>query len=106
MKLYDGVELGTSSDVYKYFNHVIELDFLRYHLRQDLEPQTISMLILGFNQTPEQFVSPSMETIEMVVKAVDAQMQVDKETEDNEVRLVGLSHHGHMGLKTQFSAIS
>ena len=49
MKLYDGVELGSQSDVYKYFNHIIDLDFLRYHLRQDLEPQTISTLILGFN---------------------------------------------------------
>eukprot|EP00349_Pseudokeronopsis_sp_Brazil_P001042 CAMPEP_0202964984 /NCGR_PEP_ID=MMETSP1396-20130829/9115_1 /ASSEMBLY_ACC=CAM_ASM_000872 /TAXON_ID= /ORGANISM="Pseudokeronopsis sp., Strain Brazil" /LENGTH=96 /DNA_ID=CAMNT_0049687555 /DNA_START=833 /DNA_END=1123 /DNA_ORIENTATION=- len=95
MKLYDYVEINNPDYVHRYFQHVVELDFMRFHLRQDLEDKTIANFIRAFNETPEEFQSPPLETIEMLVQTVDDQMKVDEEQQTAKPSSSGLklAHH-------------
>lgn len=61
---------------------MLVLDFMKYHQRaQPLLTETINGLIKAFNETPENFGSPSDETVSEVIRLVETQMELDEHNE-------------------------
>ena len=67
----------------QYFDHFINLEFMRFSERKPIEDETIHTLAEAYNKTPPNFVPPSDEVIEKVIKQVDKQIEIDKKDEVN-----------------------
>lgn len=80
-KLYDGADLTNDTYLHQYFDQVVRLDFLHLEQRPKLLEQTVSTIIECFNETPGNFQSPSDQTIQKCIKAVNNQMDVDDQAE-------------------------
>lgn len=77
-RLHDGFDFEDMNQVHQYFDHALNLDFMRYDQRaQPLLPETLEGMIESYNRTPKNFESPSDEVVEKMIKLVDHQMAVD-----------------------------
>ena len=67
-KLYDGLDFNNEKQMAQYFDHFINLEFMRFSERKPIEDETIHTLAEAYNKTPPNFVPPSDEVIEKVIK--------------------------------------
>ena len=65
-----------------YFDHCLALEFVNYR-EQRISPKMMSVLVEAYNQTPENFVPPSKETIDFVLEHLEREIE---ETEHQRVR--------------------
>ena len=62
-----------------YFDHIIEMDFLKHADRKEpMLQETIDTMVDAYNATPPNFENPSNAVIDSVIKAVDIQMDRDQ----------------------------
>ena len=62
-----------------YFDHIIEMDFLKHSDRKEpLLQETLDTMVEAYNGTPPNFENPSNAIIDSVIKAVDVQMERDQ----------------------------
>ncbi len=74
-KLHDGFDFDDMEQIHSYFDQVLVLDFLKYSQRSEpLLSQTLDGVIRAYNETPENFGSPSDKTVEEMIKLVEFQM--------------------------------
>lgn len=82
-KLHDKFDFDDQQQLQSYFDHSVVLDFMRYGSRKEpLLPETLSGLIQAYNETPENFGSPSDETVDRVIALLDKQIALDEESEN------------------------
>ena len=73
-KLHDGFDFDDMEQIHTYFDHVVRLDFLKYGERQEpLLEETLNGMIKAYNETPENFGSPSDSTVNEMIRLVDQQ---------------------------------
>ena len=66
-----------------YFDHIIEMDFLKYSDRKEpLLKETLDIIVDAYNATPPDFQNPSNAVIQAVMKAVENQMDRDQKLLD------------------------
>jgi len=79
VKLHDGFNFSDREQISSYFDHYIDMDFMKYSDRPlPLMDDTIDALVDAYNLTPPNFENPPDATIEKVVAAVCKQMKEDK----------------------------
>lgn len=62
-KLYDGADFSDDGYLKKCFDDFVRLDFLQFSQRDQLEEETLKVMIDSYNQTPTNFQCPSDEVI-------------------------------------------
>lgn len=78
-KLHDNFDFDDAKQIQSYFDHSVVLDFMRYSSRQNpLLPETLTGLIQAYNETPENFGSPSDETVTRVIALLERQLAIDE----------------------------
>lgn len=55
VKLHDGFNFSDRKQVLSYFDHYIDMDFMRYTERPPLLQDTLDTLVEAYNATPENF---------------------------------------------------
>lgn len=79
VKLHDGFNFSDREQVKSYFDHYIDMDFMKYADRDEpLMQETIDTIVDAYNMTPDNFENPPDATIDRVVTAVVRQMKNDK----------------------------
>lgn len=91
-KLHDGFDFQNMEQVHSYFDQVLVLDFMKYNQRpKPLLEETLAGMIKAYNETPENFESPSDATINEMIRLVDQQIAID-EQEDHMRHLAPFKH--------------
>lgn len=81
-KLHDGFDFEDMNQIHSYFDHVLVLDFLNYKSRpQPLLDETLEGMIKAYNETPENFGSPSESTVNEMIRLVEQQMAQDEKND-------------------------
>lgn len=94
-KLHDGFDFDDMEQIHTYFDHVVRLDFLKYGERQEpLLDETLNGMIKAYNETPENFGSPSDSTVNEMIRLVDQQNSIDEARESNLLLSVKQTTHG------------
>ena len=65
----------------QYFDHFINLEFMRFSERKPIMEETFNVLAEAYNKTPPNFLPPSDEVIEKVIKVIDRQIEIDRKEE-------------------------
>ena len=85
VKLHDGFNFADKEQVLSYFDHYIEMDFLKYENRKNpLDEMTISTIVDAYNATPGNFQNPPDSVINDVINVVDQQMALDQKAESED----------------------
>ncbi|CDW84692.1 UNKNOWN [Stylonychia lemnae] len=85
-KLYDNIDFENKDSLKGQFNHVLHLDFLSNSQQNisSLSTDTFNALVDGYNKTPKNFVPPSDETINMVLRYIEKQIENDIFTQNQQ----------------------
>jgi hypothetical protein len=70
-KLYEGVDFQDGEFLSQYFDHHLHLNFMNYNERTPILKETFLSIVDGYNKTPENFVRPDDEVLQLVIDAVD-----------------------------------
>ena len=82
VKLHDGFNFDDRKQILSYFDHYIDMDFMRYKERPPLLQNTLDSLVEAYNATPPNFQNPPDSIIENVIEKIVHQMQIDQENSE------------------------
>ncbi|CDW71775.1 UNKNOWN [Stylonychia lemnae] len=93
VKLYDNIDFKDQTVPLSYFDHFLKIEFVHYN-EQTTSKDMIRVLVEAYNETPENFVPPSDETINKVLN------QLEKEIADKEGHRVQEMEYFNQEIKT------
>ena len=84
-RLYDGIDFSDPQAFRRYFDSHLTIQFFNFTTRPPLRSSALNSIVDSLNSTPSNFLPPSEEVLQEIIKTVDGQIAVDKEERKEEV---------------------